>query len=225
MRYCSLERKVGLSVGFPFHLRPKVAITPCWRLTCVEVDEVTLGKRAAAADSGDRVVWDNFLGMMERGNSKSLVVIRLPTRSTTKRSPGPGPITRKMWKPIAQRWVKDRRILLHSDSAKAYNLKVPGMVHTKVIHQKKKVGDKWVKPRYVEIENVTTDDGDTIVLKKGTQYIDGWWRLLRKEVRRTMPPSGSAHMNAVVKFAQWKTWHQSEDLWVALGRVLRWHYA
>ena len=40
------------------------------------------------------------------------------------------------WQPMAEKWLKDRRVILHSDSAKSYRLKVAGVLHDAVVHQK-----------------------------------------------------------------------------------------
>ena len=186
----------------------------------VEADEVTVGKRADAEAPETRVTWDNFLGLVERGRPDSLVLVELPARSTSKRSPGPGPITKQVWKPLAERWVQGRNIILHTDSAKAYNLSVPGVVHTRVVHQKKKIAGKWVLPRYVVLERLDLGNDAPVYVKKGTQIIDGWWRILRKHLRLTNPKT-KAGVRQAVRVAQWRSWHQGEDLWAVLGECLR----
>jgi hypothetical protein len=50
------------------------------------------------------------------------------------------------WKPIAKKWLKDRKVILHADSAGSYKAKVPGVLHDIVVHQKKRVK---VKGKYV----------------------------------------------------------------------------
>eukprot|EP00971_Amphidinium_carterae_P143153 2836274-Amphidinium_carterae.2 len=50
---------------------------------------------------------------------------------------------------------------MHTDSAKAYQLKIHNVHHTKVVHQKKKVAGKWIHPCFVK--NVKL----TILKKKG----------------------------------------------------------
>lgn len=42
---------------------------------------------------------------------------------------GPGPTTKKDWKPLAQKHLANRKIIFHTDSAKAYKLKLPGVIH------------------------------------------------------------------------------------------------
>ena len=51
---------------------------------------------------------------------------------------------------------------------------------------------------------------------KGTQYIDEWWRILRKELRNN-PKHDTKSVIELVKAARCKTWHQGEDLWLAAG--------
>ena len=102
-------------------------------------------------------------------------------------------------------------MILHRDSAKAYDLKIDGVVTPKVVHSKKKVNGKWVNPKYVEKVTITTASGYEMTVMKGTQYIDGWWRILRKQMKDN-PKHDTKSVVELVKAAQWKTWHQGEDL-------------
>eukprot|EP00971_Amphidinium_carterae_P187581 3722815-Amphidinium_carterae.1 len=49
------------------------------------------------------------------------------------RSPGPGPITLAMWRPLTRScFVKGQPVVLHTDSARAYSLDVPDITHTSI---------------------------------------------------------------------------------------------
>ena len=102
----------------------------------VEVDEVTLAKYA---HSPGKIVWANFVGIMARGMPETLVILPLPDRVTSDRAPGPGPIRLSDWRPIAEDWLRGAKVILHSDSAKAYGMAIEGVIGTKVVHQKKKI--------------------------------------------------------------------------------------
>ena len=65
-------------------------------------------------------------------------------RPTNKRSPGPGPIRKNKWRKIADKWLKDKHVILHSDSDRAYKIKVRGVHHGSVVHQKKRVKARGV---------------------------------------------------------------------------------
>ena len=104
---------------------------------------MTLAKRRGP---GDTLEWASYLGMIARGKPESLILIKLPVKKTSKRAPGPGPLRLGTWKPIAERFLKDSHIILHTDAARAYTRPIPGVAHTQVIHQKKKINDKWVDP-------------------------------------------------------------------------------
>ena len=95
----------------------------------VEADEATFGKKPLA---DGRVIWNNYLGLVQRGVPSSLVIVKLPSRTTSKRSPGPGPLLLKHWLPVAEKYVSGRGIVLHTDSAKAYMKEFPRMAHTRV---------------------------------------------------------------------------------------------
>ena len=141
----------------------------------VEADEVTLGKRAASP-LGRRVEWIQFLGLMRRGSPETLVLVQLPPRKTGLRAPGPGPLRQQDWLPIANQFLKNQHAVLHTDSARAYLLPIAGVRHTRVIHQKKKVGDKWLLPKYTQREDIELPNGDIIHVIAGTQFVDGLWK-------------------------------------------------
>ncbi|CAJ1420332.1 unnamed protein product [Effrenium voratum] len=86
------------------------------------------------------------------------------------------------WKPIALTWLQNRRVVLHSDSARSYRLKVPGVLRDAVAHKKKRVkkGNThvWVKPSYVKISKHKLPDGRLLKTKSGTQIIDRVWRFI-----------------------------------------------
>ena len=70
------------------------------------------------------------------------------------------------WKPFAHKYLKDRRVILHSDSARSNRMKVPGMLHDAVVHQKSRVkrAGKWVwkKPTFVNVSVHKLPDGRTM---------------------------------------------------------------
>eukprot|EP00971_Amphidinium_carterae_P226150 4485909-Amphidinium_carterae.1 len=102
----------------------------------VEVDECTFAKHLA--EGGAAVEWWQYIGMMERGRPETLMLIQLPIRQTKPRAPGPGPLRKKDWRPIALQHLAGRHILLHSDSARAYDMEIDDVIHDKVIHASKK---------------------------------------------------------------------------------------
>ena len=83
--------------------------------------------------------------MVKRGHPETLVLHRLNPKMSEPRAPGPGAIRKVEWAPLANKWLKDKNIILHTDAAKSYKLKLSGIVHDQVIHCKKKmkVNGKW----------------------------------------------------------------------------------
>eukprot|EP00969_Alexandrium_andersonii_P210582 9302319-Alexandrium_andersonii.AAC.1 len=69
---------------------------------------------------------------------------------TAKRAPGPGAMKKTDWAPWASTHLNDRRVVLHTDSARSYRMHVPGMLHDAVVHKKKRVlvngRYKWLRP-------------------------------------------------------------------------------
>eukprot|EP00971_Amphidinium_carterae_P117871 2335026-Amphidinium_carterae.1 len=136
----------------------------------VEVDEVTYSR----IPMGDGTVrWKQLIALMRRGHPSTLVLCQLPDRCTPKRAPGPGPLTLVMWRKVAVDYLVGTNAILHTDSAKAYGLKVEGlpdevMPRTSVVHQVKKVAGHWVQPVYSGVVEVDIGGGLTILVKKGT---------------------------------------------------------
>ena len=106
----------------------------------VEADEVDLGK--GLVENYDKpklnTKWEQWLGVIQRGSPGSLRLIRLDPPPTKSRSPGSGPIRKRDWKPVAKQYLEGRRIVLHTDGARAYKLKLDQCQHCNVVHKKSK---------------------------------------------------------------------------------------
>ena len=161
----------------------------------VEVDEACFDKRTLKpweqtekdAQQGKNTEWEQWGGLVQRGCPKSLVLFKLRPAITVPRAPGPGAIRKVDWTPVAQKWLNNRRVILHSDSARSYRSKVDGVLHDAVVHKKRRVkkGNKWVwvKPVYVKISAHKLPDGTVIKTKGGTQIIDRAWRFIKDRLR------------------------------------------
>ena len=202
----------------------------------VEADEVDL--RSSFTDASltgetmPEVVWEQWCGMVERGRPGSLVLDRLAAPNTSPRSPGAGPIRARDWQPIARRLFVNRHVVLHTDGARAYKLKVPGMLHDHVIHKKKKMKTRdgrlvrrdgkpvWIKPRYTNIFHHKIANGKTLTVVGGTQIIDRAWAFLRDRLRHKYGKPRSEQVQKYVRAAQWCYWNRDEDLWIKTGEML-----
>ena len=198
----------------------------------VEGDEVDLGKKEVGANEGDAadevVQWEQWQGLVERGDRKTLVLSKTRPKKMVRRAPGPGPLKKVDWAPIANRYLKGKRVIFHSDGAKSYRLKttpVDGIAHDWVVHKKKKVTIKgktfWMKPKYVSLVEHRMADGTVVRAKGGTQIIDRTWSFLRKHIGNRSAHIGKASMKARVRSAQWCYWHQGDDLWAQTGLMLK----
>ena len=101
--------------------QPDIVFGDCTEWADVEADEVSFAKHRHPSDA-KKVVRDAFLGMEERGKPWTLVIVPLEPRITTARAPGPGPLRLEEWKKIGPKWLKDQKVILHTDGAKAYRL-------------------------------------------------------------------------------------------------------
>ena len=200
----------------------------------VEVDEATFDKKTlepwevsdADQNAGKNTLWEQWGGLVQRGCPKTLVLVKLNPAVTVPRAPGPGAMRKIDWKPLAHKYLKNRRVILHSDSARSYRMKVPGMLHDAVIHQKKRVkrAGKWVwkKPTFVKVSSHKLPDGRTIKTKAGTQIIDRAWRFIKERLRRNQrAKAGSSLLALQIRSAEWEYWHRNEDLWACTGALLR----
>ena len=105
----------------------------------VEVDEVDVGRFIdLSVRDTKNTSWEQWGGMVERGNASSLRLFRLNPSKTKKNAPGPGPIKKRDWVPIANKYLKNKNVVLHSDGARAYKMTFPGVIHCNVVHKKKK---------------------------------------------------------------------------------------
>eukprot|EP00971_Amphidinium_carterae_P009976 196887-Amphidinium_carterae.1 len=67
----------------------------------VEVDEVTFAKRL----SNGGVTWTQYIGLVRRGAPETLVMLKLPERTTCARAPGAGPLLLEDWIPICEKYI------------------------------------------------------------------------------------------------------------------------
>ena len=192
----------------------------------VEADEVDLAKDFV--DGGKNVQWQQWAGIVERGRPASLVLFRTTGKKTKARAPGPGPIRKKDWKPAARRWLKGRKVFLHSDGARSYKLGMnrkdflDGVVHDYVVHKLKKTknGNK-MRAKYVQLFSHQID-GKVIFTKGGTQIIDRCWRHVGEHLNsRSCSAGGQSSFNNRIRSAQWAYWNQGEDLFLKTGEMLR----
>eukprot|EP00971_Amphidinium_carterae_P241216 4789442-Amphidinium_carterae.1 len=133
------------------------------------------------------------VGVIRRGCPEALILVKLRECQTIARAPGPGPLRKEKWMEVGKPIPEVKRIILHTDSAKAYAIAFNQIRHTRVVHMKKKVAGKWLGPKYVEME---TDSG-TAICKAGTQVIDGYWKHLQRTVQYIMPSSDATMDEAV----------------------------
>jgi hypothetical protein len=103
----------------------------------IEADETTFDKKDVSAlvtldDAAKPIEWEQWLGVVQRWKPETLVLHRLKPPRTVQRAPGPGAVRKVECRPFAQRWLQDRKVILHTDSAKSYRLRLPGVLHDKL---------------------------------------------------------------------------------------------
>ena len=81
----------------------------------------------------ETIMWEQWRGCHSAWPSSYYLVLRkLIPKLTVKRAPGPGAIRKTGWNTIANELLLDRKVILHTDSAKSYKAKVQGVLHDKV---------------------------------------------------------------------------------------------
>ena len=194
----------------------------------IEASEVDLGKELVQDGEQAKARWDQWAGIVERGRPGSLVLFKTKPKLTKTRATGPGPIKKRDWKPMASKWLKGRRVFLHTDGARSYKIGVnrkdhmPGIMHDYVVHKpKKRIGGKPMRAKYVQFFSHQMD-GNVVYTKGGTQIIDRCWRHIREHVgTRSSSSSGIRLFEARVRSAQWMYWKRGQDLWMETGQMLK----
>ena len=134
----------------------------------------------------EKTEWEQCAGMQERGRPQTLVLWKTNSTQTVKNAPGPGAIKKTDWKPMADRYLKNQKIILHTDSARSYKMKIPGVLHDAVVHSKKKIkkAGKWIwtNPTFTRLVKHQIPGGSIVHAKGGAQIIDRLWQVRRDAV-------------------------------------------
>jgi hypothetical protein len=208
-----LEKKIRYGEGVPWN--------------DIEADEVDVRKfeDPEEPDAKQAMSWEQWGGVVERGHPRTLILTRLDPKKSVKRCPGPGPIRKVEWKKFAEKHLKNRKVILHTDGAKAYKLKVDGVLHDNVVHQKKQVLVRgnivWLKPKFVKVHTHTLPNrGGQLMVKAGTQIIDRFWAHLRRHVNPNSSRVNSFALRRRIRSAQWTYWYKGVDQWLQTGTML-----
>ena len=131
----------------------------------IEVDEVTISKFHTKSKTKP-VAWIQYLGIVRRGHPESLILVPMPVRHTGLRAPGPGPLLLKVWEKISKQYItKNKRLIIHTDAARAYRKPIAGTLHTAIVHQMKKIDGVWVKPQFTRREDLELPDGTVLTVR------------------------------------------------------------
>ena len=195
----------------------------------VEADEVDLAKGVPKLQGEHNpekpVRWEQWCGVLQRGNRHSLRMFRLCPAMTDARSPGPGPIRAPEWAAIATEHLENRNVALHTDGARSYKLKVPGVVHDHVVHMKRRVKINgwfvWRKPFFTKVFKHEMADGSILKCVGGTQTIDRFWRNVRASLRGRSYEVGSVAFERRVRAAQWDYWHKGCSMWDMFAEAVK----
>ena len=177
------------------------------------------------AQDGKTVVWEQWGAIVQRGAPKTLVLCKLNPARTVPRAPGLGAIRKTDWSPLANKFLTKRNVILHTDSARSYRMKLPGVLHDAVVHKKRrvKVNGKWVEknPTFVRISKHKLRDGRKVTCKAGTQIVDRARRLIKERLSKNQNiKSSSLSLTAQIRSAQYEYWYRQDDLWLRTGEFV-----
>ena len=202
----------------------------------VEGDEASFTKTSMlgidpGADPKTPVQWEQWLGLVQQGRPESLVLERLSPPHTEQRAPGPGAIRKVEWLPLANKYLKGKGVILHTDAARSYTTKVDGVLHDNVVHAKKrkviKGKARWVKPTYVKVMKHKLPGTNKVVkVKGGTQIIDRAWRYIQDRLTLNQNTrAGSTLLRAQIQAAQYQYWYKNEDPWAMACKLVQFKMA
>ena len=199
----------------------------------VEADEFDI--RATIdkdAEPHEKKQWEQWGGLVERGNRETLLLTRLHPKKTVSHAPGPGPIRQAEWEQIGKKHLAGTNVILHTDGARSYKLKIPGVIHDHIVHKKKLLKTKagtvvkrhgkpvWVKPKFAKVVTHVLPDGRSLRVKAGTQVIDRFWEHARKYLKGVSSKVGSLHLRTRLRHAQFDYWYTGQDLWCKAGEAI-----
>ena len=144
----------------------------------------------------------------------------------------PGPTTKKEWLSIGMPLLRLRKVLLHSDGARAYKYTpIPGVVVTSVKHKKPMpiyAARRLVRlPHraalaHTKLQEMNSEDRKAVQptwVMSGTQLIDNTWRRLKSSLPKELH-GGDEVLEEYTREYQWKHWHAEDDLWKMMGQVI-----
>ena len=189
----------------------------------MEADEATFDRMV----KGESVEWEQWCGIIQRGQPSTLVLHRLTPPAGKAGAPGQGAVRKVEWKPLAKKWLYSRQIILHTDSAKSYKLKVPDVLHDHVVHKKKrvKVGTKfrWIAPKYVGMQRRKVPGPKKVIkCKSGIQIIDRCGKFFKARLNINQSRVGSQLLKLQLRSAQNEYWRRGQDFWIDTGVLDQW---
>ena len=126
---------------------------------------------------------------------------------------------------MAKQYLKNRKIILHTDRAKTYQMRIEGMLHDSVRHCKKriKVNGKWVwkNPVYSKVVSHKLPNGGSIKVRSSSQIIDRTWRSIRSHLSGYSKRPGASSFASRVRSAQWVYWNRNKGLWTETATLLK----
>ncbi len=79
----------------------------------------------------------------------------------------------------------------------------------------------WTKPVYTkQVKHILPDSRKAIMVQAGTQYIDGFWRILRKNIRPWAHAKADL-LRLLVRASQWRYWCRGKDLYIEGAKVIK----
>ncbi|CAK0847353.1 unnamed protein product [Prorocentrum cordatum] len=180
----------------------------------VEADEATFDKLDLTGgpepleDPSRPAMWEQWLGIAQRGRPRALTLARHSPEMAGKRAPGPGA--------ARMRWLlKDRSAIFHTGPARSCKLNAPGVIHDFV----KKV---LIPPKYVGLTTHVLPSGKHLKVKSGAQFINRTWRFIKNRIHRNANAKAGTNLLATKgRSVQCGYWHKDDDMWAKTGDMVQ----
>ena len=88
-------------------------------------------------------VREQWGGTEERGYQDSLVLFRFTPIETEPRAHGPGPIGKRDWESLGEKYLAGKNVILRNDGAPTYELEMDGVIQGSLVHKRRQMRSTW----------------------------------------------------------------------------------
>ena len=193
------------------------------RLRLAKQDEIFLNDSTSWVDIGVEEVaisqhhtnnrskpgaWAQCLGIVKRGHPESLILAAMPGRHTGLHATGPSPLLPNVWEKLSNQYITTNKgLLIHTDSAQAYQNAIHGTIHTSITQQMRESMESGQTPQLACRDNVDLQDGSTLTASAGAKVVDGIRCVIKPGIKNIRCNSNLDLVDKLVRMAPRRYWH------------------